>query len=372
MNKILNWTFGSLFRTIGRILGFLIVCILLLLIGSKLGLKIPDFLMPMKIKAAEQTIPYTDESYFRINTCDVRDTGSCSWVSGQTAFGSNKTIADGYTLNAFLARFYGSFTANTQYKFIINVSSSPGIKTIHSESSLIRTTTCNGLLDSELSQSVISGCRLNSVLFEEGSNTVQFIIYATPKTNQDFIQFNLYFNLPLTMVLDYFRVGTSTKITIETSVIDAITDSTNQIIDSQNQTNEKLDNIEDTLTDTSDIDISSLENVAGWLPPGPVDSILNLPLTMFNSLLSKLNSSVCTPVSLTLPFVNTTYQLPCINSLYDKIGITGTLFNTTGLIASAFILFHYLLALYKWIDDTLSLRENTMPGYFDDNWGGGM
>ena len=49
MNKIFNWTFGSLFRTIGRLLGFLIVFILLLLIGSKLGLKIPDFLMPMKI-----------------------------------------------------------------------------------------------------------------------------------------------------------------------------------------------------------------------------------------------------------------------------------------------------------------------------------
>ena len=107
------------------------------------------------------------------------------------------------------------------------------------------------------------------------------------------------------------------------------------------------------------------------MPPGPVDSILTLPLSMLNSLVTNLSNNTCQTVLLELPFINETLPLPCIKSLYDKMGITGTLFTTAGLIGSAFILFNYLLALYKWVDDTLTMRENTMPGYFGDNWGGG-
>lgn len=135
--------------------------------------------------------------------------------------------------------------------------------------------------------------------------------------------------------------------------------------------NDKLNNIEGALTDDSPTDMSGLEDSIGWLPPGPVDSILNLPLALFNSLSRNLSNKTCMTVNLELPFVNKTLNLPCVKTLYDKIGITGTLFKTTGIIASCFILFNYLLALYKWVDDTLTLRENTMPGYYDDNWGGG-
>lgn len=142
------------------------------------------------------------------------------------------------------------------------------------------------------------------------------------------------------------------------------------IIDQNNQTNNNLNNIEGALTDSSPTDMSGLGDSAGWLPAGPVDSILTLPLTMLNNLVTNLSSS-CQSISIQLPFVKENINLPCIKSLYDKMGVTGTLFTTAGLIASAFILFNYLLALYKWVDDTLTMRENTMPGYFDDNWGGG-
>lgn len=137
------------------------------------------------------------------------------------------------------------------------------------------------------------------------------------------------------------------------------------------ETNDKLDNISGALTDDSPTDMSGLEDSIGWLPPGPVDSILTLPLALFNSLSINLSNKTCITASLELPFVNKSLNLPCVKSLYEKIGITGTLFQTTGIIASCFILFNYLLALYKWIDDTLTLRENTMPGYYEDNWGGG-
>lgn len=144
-------------------------------------------------------------------------------------------------------------------------------------------------------------------------------------------------------------------------------DETNDKLD---ETNQNLGDIKDSLTDSSPTDMSDLGNSAGWLPPGPVDSILNLPLTFFLNLSESLTSE-CRPVELTLPFVNEKIYLPCIRTLYDKMGVTGTIFTTAGVIASAVILFNYLLALYKWVDDTLTLRENTMPGYYDDKWGGG-
>lgn len=135
--------------------------------------------------------------------------------------------------------------------------------------------------------------------------------------------------------------------------------------------NDGLNDLNDTLTDSSPTDMSGLGDSAGWLPAGPVDSILTLPLTMLNNLVNNLSSGSCQKVVLKLPYVEKNIDLPCIKTLYEKMGITGTLFQSAGLIASAFILFNYLLKLYQWVDATLTMRENTMPGYFDDNWGGG-
>lgn len=152
-------------------------------------------------------------------------------------------------------------------------------------------------------------------------------------------------------------------------------DTTNKELEDVNdnigQTNDKLDNLQGALTDSSPTDMSGLGNSAGWLPAGPVDSILTLPLTMLNNLVNNLSSSSCQTAILQLPYVKENINLPCIKTLYDKIGITGTLFQSAGIIASAFILFNYLLKLYQWVDNTLTMRENTMPGYFEDNWGGG-
>lgn len=44
MNKILNWTFGACFRTLGRFLAIFIVGISLIFIGSKIGIELPDWL----------------------------------------------------------------------------------------------------------------------------------------------------------------------------------------------------------------------------------------------------------------------------------------------------------------------------------------
>ena len=136
------------------------------------------------------------------------------------------------------------------------------------------------------------------------------------------------------------------------------------IINQNNQTNENLENINDNITDESPPDTSGLGSSAGWLPAGPVDSLINLPLAFFNSISRDLGSN-CKPVSLPLPYVNKNLTLPCMSSFYDGIKINSFM-DWVGLITSGFILFSYLLKLYKWVDDTLTFRENNHL----DNWGG--
>lgn len=138
-----------------------------------------------------------------------------------------------------------------------------------------------------------------------------------------------------------------------------------QIINQGQQTNDKLDDINSSINDTSSPDLDALKNTAGWLPAGPIDSILNLPLTLLNSLTTNLSKS-CSPVELPLPYIDKTITLPCLSTIYPQIDGLNVWINSISVIASAFILFQYLMNLYKWVDDTLSFRENN----FIDNWTG--
>ena len=130
------------------------------------------------------------------------------------------------------------------------------------------------------------------------------------------------------------------------------------------ETNDKLDGIQGALTDSSSPNTSGLENSAGWLPAGPLDSVLNLPLSLFNALTTNLNKS-CNSINIPLPYVNKNITLPCINTLYNQIGITSFL-SWIGVIVSGLMLYTYLLKLYKWIEDRISLNET----HNVDSWGG--
>lgn len=144
-----------------------------------------------------------------------------------------------------------------------------------------------------------------------------------------------------------------------------------QIIDNTNSTNQKLDDLNKNLTDETSPNLNGLQNSAGWLKPGPVDSIVNLPLTLLNNLQTNLGNT-CNPVTVKLPYVNKDINLPCISAIYKQINGLDAWFQGIGVIAAAFILYRYFMYLYNRIDDTLSFRENNMQGYFDDSLWGGM
>lgn len=185
--------------------------------------------------------------------------------------------------------------------------------------------------------------------------------------------YNLNFDVDVYNTLDtgvrFLEAYTYTKIPNSILEADTIAKQYYQqqtIIDQNQATNDKLDNLDDSITsEEPPTKLDNLSDSAGWLPAGPVDSILNLPLTMFQNLSNNIGST-CTPLVVNLPYVNENITLPCLNSIYQQIEGLSVWINSIGVIASAFILYSYLLTLYKWVDDTLTFRENNHI----DNWGG--
>lgn len=143
------------------------------------------------------------------------------------------------------------------------------------------------------------------------------------------------------------------------------TNDTSIDIDNNKETNQKLDNINSSLTDSSPISLDKLNDTTGWLPPGPVDSILNLPLSLLNNLSTNLNKQ-CTPISLTIPFIdrNNTLVLPCLaDTLSNNIEGFDTFYSWLGLIVSCLILYKYLMSLYVWVDEALNLNIEMYDDY---------
>lgn len=155
------------------------------------------------------------------------------------------------------------------------------------------------------------------------------------------------------------KIFTWSNIDTQEEIKNAI-DSTNDKLD---DTNDKLNDLNDNISSTEGpTNLGALDNSAGWLPTGPLDSILNLPLSLFNSLLTSI-SSTCQPLNLTFPFVDFNYQLPCISSLYSKIDGANAVIDFVGLVIGVLILYYYFIHLYNWVDSKLTMQYN-------NDWGG--
>ena len=191
-------------------------------------------------------------------------------------------------------------------------------------------------------------------IWEESSTTTTYKIAMN--TNRNNFTFQLHY--PNTRTIRVNSIYTSNDLPSRVTDVSGITKE-------QEKTNQKLDNINSSLTDSSPISLDKLNDTTGWLPPGPVDSILNLPLSLLNNLSTNLNNQ-CTPISLTIPFIdkNNTLVLPCLsNTLSDNIEGFDTFYTWLGLIVSCLLLYRYLMSLYVWVDNALMLRLEMYEDY---------
>lgn len=133
--------------------------------------------------------------------------------------------------------------------------------------------------------------------------------------------------------------------------------------DKLNETNQQLGDLNNFLSDDSqpESDISSLGNVTGLLPPGPLDSVLNIPFKFLSIIVSSL-SDLCVPLSFKFVF-NEQFTLPCFgDSFYSEV--PSDLMTFINLIPSGFILIGYFKHLYKKFERAMSLETTG-----DDEWG---
>ena len=139
-------------------------------------------------------------------------------------------------------------------------------------------------------------------------------------------------------------------------------------LDEANETSKgifgKLKDLFNWLTNDDDADVSSAGDTAGWLPPGPIDSIINLPLTMLTNINSSLNKT-CSPLEVNLPYLNKSVEIPCLNTIFNQITGLNSFWTWVGLISSVLILYRYLIELYKYYDRLTTLQAN-----FISDWGG--
>lgn len=138
---------------------------------------------------------------------------------------------------------------------------------------------------------------------------------------------------------------------------------TRQEIDATNKSTQATQDQTDYLKDNTapDSDISSLGNVTGIFPPGPLDSLLNIPFT-FLSVLTSSFSGTCVPMETDFVF-DSKLTIPCFSEMF--YGKVPTLLMTfLQLIPSAFILMKYFKHLYKKVDRAMSMESNS-----DDEWG---
>ena len=380
MFKYFNCFFSSFFRTLGRIIVYILLGLVFSTILSKIDVHARTIVGDIEIGDWSS---FTNGAFYNIVSTDsIQNKGWNLDTNGMaTPTSSIQTIMNSYGMGmsicdlSLLADNYYSFTlligsdSDAYYHpFYVNRSTKLGI----SNNSSVWFTNFNY-------DNLSDGVQQNYIHLGQSSHIYLDSFTGIFKAPTSGTCLNLAFSSNKT--LDFYRqsfaigyrlTSLGSKPLTEQQISNALSqdfqnlnNSINNLSSGINQTNDKLNDINSSINDSSSPDLDGLKNTAGWLPAGPIDSILNLPLTFLNSLTTNL-SKTCTPVELPLPFINDTLTLPCLNTIYSQIEGLSVWINSISVIASAFILFQYLMNLYKWVDDTLSFRENN----FIDNWSG--
>lgn len=212
-----------------------------------------------------------------------------------------------------------------------------------------------------------SGGYFVTITFQTMLTTLKYItvMYDSPIANNHIVSSE---NTILYGIDTSFQFGISNfSMAYEKSSNSLLNQQINQnqtIINQNNQTNQTLTNINGTLNDDTppNADISGLGNVQGLLPPGPVDSLLNIPAQFLSIVTSSLSGS-CKPLSGTWVY-DQPLTFPCFDQIIWKDFKDKTLLNFLELIPCGFILIVYFKHLYKKVERATSLESNS-----DDEWG---
>lgn len=390
MKTIFNALSGSFFRTIGRVLAYVVIA---LIVAFFLG-----FINIGSVSAASYVMPSDFEvpTWARFSNCTSKDV--CTSHTNTQLYGSLwysnanlYTTANGsgiglniYTLEGFNINNY--YTVNVlvevtddsemNYGTPLAITSNDkkvGVGLNETQAYQVAgSSTVNSMTNVEVRSyrdestyiTYSTGASILSYTFK--ANTSGNFVFMTMSTSANFTgEWKLYGY----QIIDHGSQAPSTseiQQALQNNFYDlenSINSNINELKDKQDQTNQELSDMNDYLTDDTppEADLDSLGNVQGLLPAGPIDSLLNIPF-MFLSVLTSSMSGTCVPLEGTFVF-DSTLSIPCFGEMFYE-EVPDLLLNFISLIPSAFILIGYFKHLYKKVDRAVSMDTTS-----DDEWG---
>lgn len=321
MKKIINWSFGAFFRTIGRIFAYLVIGVLILIIGAKSGLKL--FLMPVKASTVA-----VSNAKFNLYTAISRDEKLCAKPTsyGYKNIDTNINTTDRPYVNHIDYLFETNLRAGQSYTITFVQSYNPKTDVVARPDGIRYriegSTTTN---DSGLSADNIS--TFKCFLTNDTNNNVKVNVTCNvvPLNNVKKIWISQIHNYCGTYIKGFNTYFL--EVNQNSATEDAINIQTEIIKDGQDKIIKGQDKINDTLNDE---DTSEAGNkIKGFFNDFTTNThgltgIISSPLNAIQSLTSK----TCTPLVLPLPFVDKDLTLPCMRQIYtDNFGAFMNLYD---------------------------------------------
>ena len=376
IKKIFNWSFGAFFRTIGRVLAYFLIGILILIIGSKIGLNL--FLMPVKaasIPGWASNLP----SLSRVDVWDCNSSNCNNSVSlGQQGLTTDYGLRDMLVTNSTVSianngiKMSYAYIQKSGYLYesIFYVCSSKDINSATfsvygSDGSAAKNHSNTFNRTAILGMSNIPG-NADQVM----GSCRQIIGLFVPEKDMNWISAKITNSSTIKTSLEIIAVETRELGIYTDSIKSIIQDSgfaTAKSVDEVKQATDKIEEetkkTNDTITDTSSPDTEdSINQWSEKMIDNPLEAVVMLPLNILNSIKTGLNGT-CSPLNVPVPFIDVTIQIPCISSIFAQIEGVTEFWNSIGTIVSAIMLYQYLIYLYNWIDDTISLKTKRMQGW---------
>lgn len=368
MNKILNWTFGACFRTLGRFLAIFIVGVLLIFIGSEIGVELPDWL---SLRVNAQTINGWASELPTLSRVDFR---SCNSTDCSTNFNS---VVD-YFESPYELR---TFTYNTNYMTIGNNGYSIMVPYYVNKDYLyevnyyicsnVNIQTSNYNFDIYAAgytsgnpfpheYKLITRSRLDNIPIINGGRTFNscnlFTGLIAPSQDSGWLSYRIRSSSNVSNVVLSVVAVQVNQLGLYSSGLDeviknsgfATADSVEQVQDSVNKVEEEIKKTQDTITNE---DTQGAEDAAsGFFSDFNTEtfgltSIITAPLNAINSI---INSS-CNSLVLPLPFVEKNLTLPCMNSIYSNY-FKG-FFDLYQIITTGLISYYIIVRIFNLVKD---------------------
>lgn len=357
IKKIFNWSFGAFFRTIGRIFAYLLIGILLLFVGSKLGFNFGF----IKVNAA--TVNQWADNLPVLNRVQMYECGASQCYDKTTDFGGIQTGTEGdrkyiFSSSKLTVDTSGGTVIQTTTGDVLNkgylyltkfyICNNPNISSYNYRIGNTDYSTPNkfnadilALNDSALSTSPgisslgYSSCRLYSGL------------YVPTTTGNNWISIQFTSNNTQTTKFAIIAVQTE-NLGIYTNTIKQIIESSNgNVVDAVGQVKEETKKTNDTLNDDdtteADSKISGFFNDFNDNSHG-LTAIITAPLNAVNAMLS---TSCVAP---TATYKGSTFSLPCGSILWSQDGADS--FKTfINLIYGGLVCYGILKSLFKDVND---------------------